>query len=44
MIKPTDYMKFVETIKVIDLYWTLSELPEQSGEMANTRLKADIVS
>ena len=28
MIKPTDYEKFVETIRVIDLYWTLSELPE----------------
>ncbi len=29
MIKPTDYKKFMETIRVIDLYWTLSELPEQ---------------
>jgi CheY-like chemotaxis protein len=28
MIKPTDYKKFMETIRVIDLYWTLSELPE----------------
>jgi len=28
MIKPTDYKIFVETIRVIDLYWTLSELPE----------------
>lgn len=27
MAKPTDYKKFVETIKMIDLYWTLSELP-----------------
>lgn len=27
MIKPVDYLKFVETMRTIDLYWTLSELP-----------------
>tara|TARA_R110001583_G_scaffold67308_3_gene192550 strand:+ start:2100 stop:2522 length:423 start_codon:yes stop_codon:yes gene_type:complete len=27
MIKPVDYLKFVEVLKTIDLYWTLSELP-----------------
>jgi CheY-like chemotaxis protein len=27
MVKPVDYLKFVEVIKAIDLYWTLSELP-----------------
>ncbi len=27
MIKPVDYMQFVETVKTINLYWTLSELP-----------------
>lgn len=27
MIKPVDYQQFVEVIKTIDLYWTLSELP-----------------
>ena len=27
MIKPVDYLKFVEVIKTINLYWTLSELP-----------------
>jgi len=30
MVKTFDYKKFVETIRAIDLYWTLSELP--SGE------------
>ena len=29
MIKPVDYMQFVEVIKTIDLYWTLSELPNK---------------
>ena len=28
MIKPVDYHKFVEVVKTIDLYWTLSELPD----------------
>jgi CheY-like chemotaxis protein len=28
MRKPVDYRQFVETIRCIDLYWTMSELPE----------------
>jgi CheY-like chemotaxis protein len=28
MIKPVDYRQFVEVVKTIDLYWTLSELWE----------------
>ncbi|MDY0191527.1 MAG: response regulator [Desulfuromonas sp.] len=28
MIKPVDYIKFVEVVKTIDLYWSLSELPD----------------
>ncbi len=28
MVKPVDYQKFVEVVKTIDLYWTLSELPD----------------
>lgn len=28
MLKPVDYQQFVEVMKAIDLYWTLSELPE----------------
>ncbi len=27
MIKPVGYQQFVEVVKTIDLYWTLSELP-----------------
>jgi len=27
MIKPVDYQQFLEVIRTIDLYWTLSELP-----------------
>ena len=28
MIKPVDYQQFVEVMRTIDLYWTLSELPQ----------------
>ncbi len=27
MVKPVDYQQFVEAMRTIDLYWTLSELP-----------------
>ncbi|MGZ4039870.1 MAG: response regulator [Bacteroidia bacterium] len=28
MLKPVDYKQFVEVIRDIDLYWTISELPD----------------
>jgi DNA-binding NarL/FixJ family response regulator len=27
IVKPADYKKFVEAIRTVNLYWTLSELP-----------------
>jgi len=27
IVKPVDYQDFVETMRIIDMYWTLSELP-----------------
>jgi CheY-like chemotaxis protein len=30
IVKPTDYQKFVEAMRTLDLYWTLSELPYTS--------------
>jgi CheY-like chemotaxis protein len=36
IIKPVDYRKFVEAIQTIDLYWTLSELPEEQDENSET--------
>lgn len=27
MVKPVDYLQFFETIRTIDLYWTISETP-----------------
>ena len=31
IVKPVDYKRFVEAIRAIDLYWTLSELPANEG-------------
>ena len=27
IVKPTDYRKFVDAMKTVDLYWSLSEMP-----------------
>jgi DNA-binding NarL/FixJ family response regulator len=32
IVKPVDYKKFVEAVKTIDVYWTISELPQDQGE------------
>ena len=29
IIKPADYMQFMEAVRAIDYYWTLSELPDE---------------
>ena len=31
IVKPVDYKKFVEAVRTIDLYWTLSELPQEEA-------------
>jgi len=41
IVKPVDYVKFVEAMKIIDLYWTLSEMPNVEQENANVALKTD---
>ncbi|MGE5296884.1 MAG: response regulator [Solirubrobacterales bacterium] len=41
IIKPVDYRKFVEAIRTIDLYWTLSELPHEATEGVNDLQHAD---
>ena len=32
MVKPVDYKRFIETIRTIEMYWTLSELPYEEEE------------
>ena len=41
MVKPTDYKKFVETVKAIDMYWTLSRMAEEEREATNAKLKTN---
>jgi CheY-like chemotaxis protein len=37
IVKPVDYKKFVEAIRTIDMYWTLSEMPENQAGAVHTR-------
>ncbi len=32
VVKPVDYLKFVEVIKIIHTYWMLNEVPAQLGQ------------
>ncbi len=40
IVKPVDYKKFVEAMRILNLYWTLSELPGIESEMV-TSAKAE---
>ena len=41
IVKPVDYLKFLEAIKIVNLYWTLSELPNTEQETTNAKLATD---
>lgn len=30
IVKPADYIQFIEVVRTIDLYWTLSEIPGEA--------------
>ncbi|HBG27040.1 MAG: two-component system response regulator [Planctomycetes bacterium GWF2_41_51] len=34
IVKPVDYKQFVEAMKTINMYWTLSQLPTETGNSA----------
>ena len=40
IVKPVDYQSFVEAIRTIDIYWTISELPIESGETCPTECRS----
>ena len=40
MVKPADYKKFVETIRTINLYWTLSELPSRKADYEKYKIQS----
>ena len=37
LIKPVDYRNFVEAIRTINMYWTLSEIPDKNAEDADAQ-------
>ncbi len=39
IIKPVDYMKFVDAIRMIDMYWTLSELPDNDSGVRDAQIE-----
>ncbi|MFH1371771.1 MAG: response regulator [Planctomycetota bacterium] len=41
IVKPIDYLKFVEAMRIINLYWTLSELPNGEQEITNANIETD---
>ncbi len=41
IVKPVDYIKFVEAMKIVNLYWTLSELPNTEQENTDAKLTTD---
>ena len=44
MVKTVDYKKFVEIIRTVNLYWTLSELPNAEIGIKNAQLQTNTVS
>lgn len=42
IIKPVDYQKFVEAIRIIDVYWTLSELPSDKRVTARATVATGV--
>ncbi|MGA2324120.1 MAG: response regulator [Sedimentisphaerales bacterium] len=44
IVKPVDYKGFVEAIRILDLYWTLSELPGDNFEEKDVKLENVVCS
>ena len=44
IVKPVDYKNFVEAIRTINMYWTLSELPSQEARITNAEYETSSVS
>jgi DNA-binding NarL/FixJ family response regulator len=39
IVKPVDFTKFVEAIRTIDCYWTLSQMPETEIGASNAKVQ-----
>lgn len=40
IVKPADYKSFVEAIRTVELYWTLSEFPDDTSEFSEEKMAA----
>lgn len=44
IVKPVDYKSFVEAIRIVNTYWTLSELPSQEARFTDAKCEVGSVS
>ena len=42
IVKPTDYRSFVEAIRTVELYWTLSEFPDEAPEFEKEMVESQM--
>ncbi len=42
IVKPTDYKTFLEAMRVLDLYWTLSEMPSDAVKAQKSPIESAI--
>jgi len=40
IIKPVDYRNFVDAVRTINMYWTLSEIPDENAEAIDAQCQA----
>jgi CheY-like chemotaxis protein len=44
IVKPVDYQGFLDAIRILDLYWTLSEIPGSDVEEADVELEKTVLN
>jgi CheY-like chemotaxis protein len=42
IVKPADYKSFVEAIRTVELYWTLSEFPDEAPACAGEKAESQV--
>ncbi|MBN2588975.1 MAG: response regulator [Sedimentisphaerales bacterium] len=43
VVKPVDYKSFVEAIRTVNMYWSLSELPSQEERLTNAKCEINSI-
>ncbi len=43
IVKPVDYAKFLEAVRTVNLYWRLSEMPNESAEENHAERTASVI-